>query len=331
MKRKGQMSSTFNYIFALIIGAIIFTFLVGFAYKYLGFAGSLGAAELVSSLNDEFSAFSVSDSAEKTLNFDSAVTFRIYEGKLTSKGQGRSIDHVIYAPFEVSGEDIFIATKSLELPYRVGNLFYITDQKTVYILVYDASTEQVIEELQSSYSSLPSNFATQVVSITQLSSDMETLAEVTSAYDRVRFVFFTSPAKVEDAISATFSNAEILSVDSSVDDYSSGEITFPDGETGIYVGYPLLIGGMVSGDAYSYNYNLDLVLEKLARVTSVYYDKSKFISARLPDCEYGPMKTALNNYRTFIGDTDTYTSYATKIALVEEANQDLGGECPEIY
>src|SRR3989344_7451064 len=120
--RKGQLSSSFTYIFALIIGGIVFMFLVGFAYQYLGFAGSLSAAELVSSLNDEFSAFSASDSAEKSLDFSQGVSFRVYEGKLSSEGQSKDIDHVVFAPFEIEGEEIFLATRSFELPYRVGNL-----------------------------------------------------------------------------------------------------------------------------------------------------------------------------------------------------------------
>src|SRR3989338_9100253 len=104
--RKAQLSSSFNYIFALIIGGIVFMFFVGFAYKFMGFADSVSAAELVNSLNDEFGAFSASDSAEKTLDFSSSVSFRVYQGELMSDGQSKTIDHAIFAPFEVSGDTI---------------------------------------------------------------------------------------------------------------------------------------------------------------------------------------------------------------------------------
>jgi hypothetical protein len=331
---KAQMSSSFNYIFALIIGSIVFMFFVAFAYKYLGFAGSLSAAELVSSLNDEFGAFSASDSAEKILSFSQAVRFRVYEGKLSSDGQSRTIDHVIFAPFEVEGEEIYIATRSLEIPYRVGNLFYVTDEHTVYILVYDSSTQSVVEDLQSSYNSLPSSFPVEVVSTTQLSSDLETLYELTSSYDHVRFLFFADASDYEEDIATVFSDYEILEIGSSLEDYSSGTVTYPDGEEVVYVEYPLLIGALVSGDAYSYSYNLDTVFGKLSRVTGVYYDKAKFLSARLPECEYAPVKTALNNYKVYLSDEENYASSSAllaKLELVEEANNKLGGECPEIY
>ncbi len=308
-------------------------FFVGFAYNYLSFSGSLSSAELVSSLNDEFAAFSASDSAEKALDFSSGLSFRIYEGKLTSEGQSKAIDHAIFAPFEVEGERILIATKSLEIPYRVGNVFYVADGKTVYILVYDSKTEEVIQDLQSSYNSLPQSFPVEVVSTTQLSSDMQTLYELTAAYEYVRFVFFTSAKGYDDKISQVFPSYEILEVTSSLEDYSAGEITYPDNEEVIYVGYPLLVGGIVSGDAYMYSYNLDLVMEKLSRLTGVYYDKSKFIAAQLPSCDYAAIKTALNNYKSTTGaeELSSYSAFIAKMELVEDANKALGGECPEIY
>lgn len=106
-----------------------------------------------------------------------------------------------------------------------------------------------------------------------------------------------------------------------------------DGEEVVYIGYPLLIGAIVSGDAYMYTYNLELVMEKLARLTEVYYDKAKFIAAQLPSCDYAAMKTALNNYKIIAGSEDltSYSTFLAKLELVEDANKGLGGECPEIY
>ena len=309
-------------------------FFVGFAYQYLNFAGSLSAAELVSSLNDEFAAFSVSDSAEKALDFSSSVTFRVYDGQLVSNGQSKTIDHAIFSPFELEGDHIYIATKALEVPYRVGNLFYITDDHTVYILVYDATSQDVVESLQSSYNSLPSSFPVETVSTTQLSTDLQTLYELTAGYDHVRFIFFGDSGNYIDSLAETFPDYEVLEVSSTLKDYSSGEVMFPDGTSVVYVTYPLLIGAMVSSDAASYTYTFELVFEKLSRVSSVYYDKAKFLSARLPECDYAPIKTALNNYKTFVGDSENYDSYSSllaKLVLVEDANNNLGGDCPEVY
>lgn len=332
MDNKAQMSSSFNYIFALIIGAVVFMFFVGFAYKYLDFSHSLSAAELVSSLHDEFAAFSASDSAEKVLSFSSVNTFRVYEGQLMSNGQSKTVDYIVFAPFEVDGKDIFLATKSLDLPYRIGNVFYLADGKTVYILVYDQSTKDIVDTLENSYQSLPSTFPIEVVSTSQLNSDLETLYQVTASYPHVRFVFFSSSQSYKDRISEFFPSYEILEVESGLQDYFAGEVSYPNGGKVVYIGYPLLIGALISGDAASYQYNKEAVLSKLSRLTGVYYDKAKFLSAQLPTCEYAPVKTALNNYKSYTTkDFDVPENFLAKMDLVESANKGLGGECPEIY
>jgi len=325
---KGQVSSGFNYIFALIIGGIIFMFFIGFAYKFMGFAGSLSAGEMVNALNDEFSAFAATDSSEKSMELTKNVEFKVFEGKLLSGGLSKDIDHIIYSPFQVEGKELFIATKSLDLPYRVGNVFYIADGKTVYILVYDQSSQDIVEELTSSYNAIPTNFPTQTVSVNDF-DNIEGLKVVTDNYDNVRFVFFTNADEYVESILNNFESYEIIEVSSTEEDYSFGEITFSSGDTSIYLGYPMLIGAMIS--SYDqYNYNLESVFEKMDSVTQVYYDKARFLSVRLPECEYSEVLSALTNYQNFIGD-ETYSSYILKIEAVDSANKKLGGGCPEAY
>ena len=332
MNKKAQMSSPFSYIFALIIGGIVFMFLIGFAYKFIALSGALGAAETVSSLNDEFAAFSVSESAEKVINYGSSFDFTVFEGELRSGGQSKSIDHIIFSPYEIQGKDLYAATRSLELPYRVGNLFYLSDGSVVYILVYDSNSEEVVEELIDSYSAIPSNFPREAFSITQVSSNIGELSQLTASYSQVRFVFFTSYDNVLDDIQSNFENYEILKVESSDEEYLYGQVEYSDGEEVVYLGYPLLIGAIISYGATGYEYNFDLVMEKLSSITNVYYDKSKFVSARKPECDYNSIKTTLNNYKSLTNqDEVSYSSYATKIEQVENANDGLGGDCPEVF
>ena len=330
MQNKAQMSSSFNYIFAIIIGGIIFMFFVGFAYKFMGFGESLGAAGLVNSLNDEFAAFSASDSAEKTLSFNKESSFRVYEGKVISNEQTKQIDHIVYAPYLVEGREILISTKSLELPYRVGNVFYVDDGNTLYILVYDSNTEEVVEELVNSYNSIPTNLPKYSVDVNDINANVQDLIGASNNYDNVRFVFFTKYDSVLSTIQSNFNAYEILYVISSEEDYSSGYVVYPDSSQVTYLSYSLLIGAMISGDAYMYSYNYDLVLEKVSRVSNVYLEKSKLLETKLPECEYTLIKSALSSYMSILGN-DGYSVYVTNIENVEEENQKLGGDCPEVY
>ena len=331
MNKKAQMSSPLSYIFALVVGAVVFVFLIGFAYQFIGFSGSLSAAETVGALDDEFYAFSVSESAEKVIDYGKDFDFMVYLGSVSTNGFDQSFDHIMFSPLEIQGEFLYVATKALEIPYKVTNLFYLSDGNTIYILVYDSNSEEVVEDLQSSYSSIPQNFASEAFSITQVSANIQELYELTAQYSHVRFIFFTSYESVLDDIQSTFPNYDILSVSSTYDDYSFGEVEFSDGTEVIYLDYPLLIGAMISSNAASYEYNLEKVFEKADVVTKVYYDKAKFLSSRASGCEYGAIKTSLGSYRSSFEEIATYTSYSSKIESLEDLNKDFGGDCPEVF
>ena len=331
MNKYGQMGTPLSLLLAIVIGGVVFVFLVGFAYKFIALSGSLSAAETVVALSDEFAAFSVAESAEKAIDYGVEFDFVSYEGKISTEGQTKEVSEIIFSPLELKADELYVATKSVELPYRIGNVFYLSDQNTVYVLVYDDDSEEAVSELEDSYNSLPRNFPSYTFDIDEVSSNVEGLYELTASYDNVRFVFFTSYSEVINEIAETFSNYDVLQVSSSEDLYEFGIVEFADGSEHIYLGYPLLVGAIVSFDASSYSYNLDRVLDRLSSVTTVYYDKSKFVSARLPSCDYSALKSALNNYRSFVGDTESYASYVSKIENVDETNDALGGDCPEIF
>jgi len=330
MNNKAQMSSPFSMIMAIVIGGIVFIFFIGFAYKFMDLSSSLGAAEVVSAMNDEFTAFSVTDSAEKTIDYAGSFDFLFYEGTITTGGQGKEIDQIVFSPYKVVTDELLIATKAVELPYRIGNIFYVADGRTMYILVSGDDSEEIVTELVESYNSIPSNFPAYAYTEDQVEDNLEELYEITAAYETVRFIFFTDAESLQNDVEDTFDNEEIVVVTSDDEEFLYGEIEYDEGDPVPYLDYPLLIGGMVAADADSYTYSYDRVLEKLAIVTGVYYDKSKFVSVRLPTCDYTNIKTSLNNYQSFIGDDDAM-SYKEKVEDLEDYNKALGGGCPEIF
>ena len=331
MSRKAQMASPFAFIFALVIGAIVLLFFIGFAYKFLSLGGSLSAAEVVSALNDEFVAFSVSDSAEKVLSYSQPFDFQVYEGRIRSNSQGVDLDQIVFSPLVIEGDEIVIATKAVELPYRVSNVFYVSDSRIVYIFVSDATSGEVVETLESSSAAFPKNIPHFAYTQAQLNDNVQDIYQLTASYDFVRFVFFTDADSSVDAIAQYFPSYDVLEVSSSTEDFSHGTVRFPDSEEVLYYSLPLLTGAIVSADSFSYQYNLNLLHEKMSVVTSVYSDKARFLSANLPGCDYTFVKSGLTSYSNIIGEADTSLSYFTQIEFVADSNKDLGGDCPEVF
>ena len=117
---------------------------------------------------------------------------------------------------------------------------------------------------------------------------------------------------------------------SSSDEYEYGEVEF-DGESVTYMGYPMLLGAIVSEGVDSYNYNFDVVVDKMGVVTDVYYEKSRLVSANKPLCEYGGVSSALNSYKAALGGDMSWQEYKNKVENLEDLNSNLGGDCPEIF
>lgn len=332
MHNRAQFSMPFTSLFAIIVGAFLLIFFIGFAYKYISFSGALTGAGTVQALEDEFAAFAISDAAEKTLDFRQDFDFTYLTGRIYSGGQSQDVEDILFAPAGIQGDTIYLATRSVELPFRVTNAFYLADGRTMYIFVSDAPTKSAVDDIVSSYTAFPQSFPHAAYTAEQISSNIDLLTTATAGYDSVRFVFFADPS--EDLLSAiedAFPTSDVLYVSSTVDDFSSGDITFSDGTSVLYLSYPLLLGAIVSADADAYEGELDAVFVRLASVTGVYVDKAKFLAARLPSCDYGPIKGYMSSYMSIVSKDAPYTQFLGYEEKIDDANKDLGGVCPVVF
>jgi len=330
MKTKAQLGESFKYIFGIIIGAMFLIFFIGFAWKYIAISGQTSDAELALAIDNDLTAFGVSQNAQNTLDYGRDISFTFSKGMLTptSLTVGKTVNKIIFSPKNIEGTEIYTATKTLFLPYKVTNFFYITDANTFYVLVYDQGTQDFADELTEGYSAIPSNFDYEAYDQQVLKSQLDQLATLTKNYNHVRFIFITEPEIDPGDHFESYSTIEVNAKQDS--EYEFGTITFDEGSS-IYLSKEMLIGSFLSENKEEYDYNLIATLSSLQDITELYYEKSKFVSTRLPNCEYTQIKTSLNNYKSFIGNLDSPESYNSYIDTIESANKNLGGDCPEVY
>ena len=327
MKSKGQTGESFKYIFGIIVGTMFLVFFIGFAYKYMTISGQTSDAQLANAINDDLTAISVSQNVQNSLTYGREINFQISQGLLTpiSLTTGKPLQHIIYSPKEIQTDELLTTTKTLFLPFKVTNLFYIADRNTIYILIYDQGTQDFKDELTEGYSAIPSNIPYEVYDQQQIKNDLESLATITKNYKHVRFIFLTQKQINPENYFKDYSILEIKPSENT----DFGTITYDDG-TSIYLTKEMIIGSFLTENKQEYDYNLQQTLSKLQDITTIYYEKAKFISARLPNCEYTQIKTSLNNYKSFT-NTDSHSSYENYIETIEQANKNLGGDCPEIF
>jgi hypothetical protein len=329
MKNKAQMGESFRYIFGIIIGAMFLVFFIGFAWKLIAISDQTTDKDIALAISNDLSAAAVSEDATNTLNYGREISFTISKGLLTPSklSVGKDMNQIIFSPKEIQGEELYTATKTLSLPYESTNLFYLTDKKTFYVVVYDQGTQEFADELIGDYALFPSNFEGAAYNQQTLTTELDQLKTLTHNYNHVRFIFITDQ---EINPAGEFSSYSIIEVSSRDEDYEYGTVTFEDGQS-IFLSQEMLMGAIVAENKEEYDYNLELMLSSVEDITEMYYEKAKFISTRLPNCEYAQVKTSLNNYKSFIGNTESPESYNSYITTVETANKNLGGDCPEIF
>jgi len=339
MAHKAQVGESFKYIFGIIIGSMFLIFFIGFAYKYMTSAEQIGDAELAIAIDNDLTAFSVSQSATNTIDYSREMDLTMFEGTLTPVGlpRGKDLDKIIYSPLELQGEALYSATKTVYFPYKITNFFYLSDKRTYYIVVYNGINEEnknLAEELEEGYSSIPNNFDFVVYDQDTLKDNIGQLNSLTANHDWVRFIFLTN-----QEITPNLDNYDTIIVEdfSEDEEFEFGTVTFEDGTT-IYLSKEMLIGAIIAEDRAAYDFNLDLTLEQLESITDLYYEKAKFVSTRLPECNYAGIKTSLNNYKSFISGktaqsitTQDLQSFKSYIDSIETANKNLGGDCPEVF
>jgi len=132
---KRGIGITFNWVFAVIAGAIIFMFFVGFAAENMDLFGKLTAMRVSEELNTAFSGLkttlvSTSISFDRDINLE----FKCIDGKkeklIVGWRSGRNLyDNLVFSPEEMEGSEFLLMTKSWKVPYRVDNFIFISDNR----------------------------------------------------------------------------------------------------------------------------------------------------------------------------------------------------------
>jgi len=139
--KKGQeVESQVHWIFILIAGALIITLFTAIVLKQkdssrISLEGKIGAqlnAVLIAAQQASGSVQSVPLS-DVTLHF-SCDDFSIGD---TSRRLGRRI---VYAPSTITGTDLLIWSLDVNMPYRTGNVLYVTSSQMRYYLLSTSST-----------------------------------------------------------------------------------------------------------------------------------------------------------------------------------------------
>ncbi len=133
--RTGAIEIQFNWIFVLIIGALIITFFVMIAQKQKQASDRSLAADILSDMGLLFTGQGVSVGREDVLEMPDIpidVSCTDFSMMGIPKELGQTI---LFAPSRIEAEELIMWTLSWDVPFKVANFMYMTGKDDKYYVV----------------------------------------------------------------------------------------------------------------------------------------------------------------------------------------------------
>ncbi len=302
LNKKGE-GEQFNWIFVIVAGAIILSFFVLFAAKYIKLQQDREDVRSVRNfglLLDEIEKLPLTDNGasidsnkpgsglrfgyELDMNYDCIDT-----KSLLHIGKGN------FADYELKNQIVFIKSKqkviSLDMwllpwryPYHITNIIYLSEPKRKYYLVYDSNTKEFVDNLEIS-----SVFSTKKVNINNLNTEKDST-----------YVLFLKQKPKKEKIAQLIKSETINFVYINPDE-NKGKISFFDEEWSDdvnYYGKELMYGAIFSDDYESYKCNVNKALKKLKDTSNIYTERLVILSQidNKPECKYDELAETIRKF-----------------------------------
>ena len=274
--KRGMIEVSFNWIFILIAGAIIFVFFLNIVNKQREFSEMKTSGTIVTNLESILTGAQIStgtvnvvDMPKIDIGFDCD---RYFIGSSPKQTKG----NVIFSPDLLKGKELITWAIDWNLPYRVTNFLYLTDPQVRYVIVYQTGFQDIADEI---YGELPE----------EMNKDLPTNSLATfqdkNNY-KVKFVFSGSdtwtipsvptslqgmPNKDVTAIKVTWgSTPTTIPSTGTIEFYQKQVNSWDPKGTTYYLKEESLFGAIFSEDIETYNCVMRKAFKKLNLASSIY-------------------------------------------------------------
>ena len=248
------MAISFNWIFSLIAGVLIFIFLVYFAVQNTDLFGNVTSKVVSQELDILFSGIETTKT-KTTLDFSKEVELRFscnngdqilgVNGKSGSNLHGKAI----FSPNIIDSNFVNIATESWNVPFRVANVIYVWKNK--YNLMGTVPDINIFQDLKGEG-------------------------------EKVIFRYFTE--SVDDCTGTGNLKTIVYDYNSELDDYQ-GYVCFNGDKSNPinFYGKAMMIGAVFSSSEENFNCVQNGMEKRLEIMNSVYQKKSNKMKASILD------------------------------------------------
>ncbi|MBI4155464.1 hypothetical protein HY498_05265 [Candidatus Woesearchaeota archaeon] len=323
--KKGDISQPFIFIFAIVAGALILTFLLWFARGHVRIESLKSSQEAAFYFDETLTLLSAGEDVYKSIDNPLKREYEISCGTLkVEEGKPAKLNSIVFSPKQLSANKLSIYSKSILFPFKIANIYIISDPSKRYLFVYDERTKDLVESFKKDIRvKLPEVFNFQLISKQNLIS---TLNELTKQ-QITRFVLFTQLSQQDiNKILQKFPT-DILLID-----YQDGSgnlkfISKTSTADSNFFSLPLLYAAIFSEDQNTYECSKAQLLNRLKLLSKFYSQKASLLNSAFTNCPYPQASGVLNSI-----DISTLESLKSFRISLEEVNNILaGGNCAPVY
>lgn len=311
LHNKRGFAVIFDWIFSLVAGVLIFSFLIYFAIQHTDLFGKVTARVVAEELDVLFSGYETTES-RSVLDFEKNVELKFKcdmdDGQMftiNNQGGKNLWGKIIFSPGKIDNDKVNVATMSWDVPFRVTNFVYLWDKK--YTLIGEIPDMDFVD-----------NF------------------EITNDVNRASIRFVDDPG-LSNGCSEDWGlkHQKVVYYQKNSDDHYFGEICFFE-DNGVvslssFYGESMMIGAMFVDDVEYFECIKKVANNRLEILGNVYSQKANNLISIGGDCDkmgdYGRAKEGIDNLinNPFNPDFD-------EISRIESANDGLIEQgCVSVY
>lgn len=283
-QRRAQIGIQFNWLFVIVIGAVILGFFFVIINNQQKGADIQYADDLAEKLDPIFKT--ISAQKDVTANYsishaelDFTCTFEdglLESNYLIQKTGPTSLDSVVvFTPSQLRGSEIYAWTKMWSVPFDVMSFTYLSNDRTLFVFVKSDMIVPAEDPAQILYQQMPINFRTDLIETADVPDYQP------SGYDRITFIttddILTS---VSDRIRSKTSIRKFPAAAVTAAELAeTGDITFIDppdhtDNTRTYFTNETLFGALVTQDAGTYECTMIKAIRRLRGLAMIQRERA---------------------------------------------------------
>src|SRR3989344_62343 len=148
--KKGDISQPFVYVFAIIAGTLILVFILWFAQGHLNLESSKSSQEAAIYFDETLTLLTAGEDVYKEISTPIKRNYEISCNNLVvEKSKPAKLNSIVFSPNKLTSQKIAVYSKSVLFPFKISNIFIISEPSKRYLFVFDDTTKELVESFKS--------------------------------------------------------------------------------------------------------------------------------------------------------------------------------------